>query len=63
MTSDFRLWKKLSMWALSVGLAGRFMLCTIPTAARRVRNSKAAYSMPRSLWKINPSPGGRLAKQ
>jgi hypothetical protein len=48
------------MGALSVGLSGRFMLCTVPIAAGRVRDSNAAYSIPRSPWKIQPSRGRRL---
>jgi len=36
------------------------MLCTNPSPARRARKAYAAYSMPRSVWKMIPGRGCRL---
>jgi len=48
------------MCALSVTSRGRFILCTNPRAANRPRKAYAAYSMPRSVWKISPGRGAPM---
>ena len=58
--SDFIEWKNDSMKALSVTLPGRFMLWVNPSSAMRCLKAPAAYSMPRSVWKISPGGGLRL---
>src|SRR5881409_2643169 len=47
------------MCALSPGVPTRVALCRMPRTRRRSRNAWAAYSLPRSLWKMRPERGRR----
>jgi hypothetical protein len=54
--------REVAQRRLSFILPARFMLCNIPSLASWVRNSKAAYSTPRSPWNSTPAlaPSARL---
>lgn len=56
----FKEWKNDSMWALSLILPGRFLLCLRPLRANCIRYSYAAYSIPPSLWNTRLAGGLRL---
>ena len=60
ISSPLRVWKNDSICALSWQQPGRFALGSIQWRLRVSWYLYAQYSMPRSLWKINPLGGCRL---